>query len=354
MQNGCICCALRDDTLERVSKLAAEKRFDCLLIESAGISEPMSVATRLAHDGDREKLLGSVARLDALVTVVDSVNFLKDYGSGQNLADRPALGGEETDQLNIADLLADQVECANLLVLNKIDLVKECDAARLEGLLKKLNPKAQIIRSSFGNVDLKLLLNTGSFSRAEAEQMPGWFQELQGNHVPETAECDISSFVFRAQRPFHPKRLDRLLSAGFDGVLRSKGTLWVAGLHASGLTWSQAGTAMRIENGSAWLHGSMDLASWPADTPQEYRSAPYGDRRQELVFIGSNLNEARIRERLERALVTDAEFQGGKEEWAMWPNPFLADGATQKKKRKTLKKKAVQKKQSGETGKFAP
>jgi len=322
MQNGCICCTLRGDLIEHVGKLAAEKRFDYLLIESTGISEPMPVATTFVTEHDGKKLLGSVARLDTLVTVVDGINFLKDYGKGQRLNDRPALKAEETDERTISQLLTDQVECANLIVLNKVDLIKERDAARLEAILQKLNPKAKIVRSSFGKVDVKLLLNSCSFDMAEAEQMPGWHQELLGNHVPETLEYGISSFVFRARRPFHPRRLDKMLSMGFDGVLRSKGVLWVAGMHAFSLVWGQAGVDMNLERGPAWLHGSVDPSDWPSDTPQDDKDLPYGDRRQELVFIGRNLKEVRMRKRLERALVTDEEFQLGKEKWAEWPNPF--------------------------------
>eukprot|EP00747_Dinoflagellata_sp_TGD_P149634 gnl/TRDRNA2_/TRDRNA2_177037_c4_seq16.p1 gnl/TRDRNA2_/TRDRNA2_177037_c4~~gnl/TRDRNA2_/TRDRNA2_177037_c4_seq16.p1 ORF type:complete len:445 (-),score=81.21 gnl/TRDRNA2_/TRDRNA2_177037_c4_seq16:119-1453(-) len=349
MQNGCICCTLREDLIENVSKLAAEKRFDYLLIESTGISEPMPVATTFSDEHDAKKLLGSVARLDTLVTVVDAINFLRDYGEGDILTDRPALGAEEGDERTIAHLLIDQVECANLILINKVDLVKEHDAAHLEGLLRKLNPKAKIVRSSYGKVDLKLLLNTSSFDLAEAEQMPGWFQELQGNHVPETLEYNISSFVFRSQRPFHPQRLDKLLSVGFDsdvfdGVIRSKGVLWVAGLHASSLVWNLAGATMGLESGPAWLHGSVDISNWPSDIPQDYKNAPYGDRRQELVFIGRNLNEAKLRKHLQDALVTDAEFKKGKEEWARWPNPYLDFAPMEQKRKASTKRAAFQKK----------
>jgi len=265
------------------------------------------------------------------VTVVDAVNFMKEYRKGHRLCDR-SLGAEETDERSITQLLVDQVECANLIVLNKMDLVKERNATHLEGLLRKLNPKAKIIHSSFGRVDVKLLLNTRSFDMAEAEQMPGWYQELQGNHVPETLEYNISSFVFRAQRPFHPRRLDKLLANGFDGVLRSKGVVWIAGIHESSFMWNQAGDAMGIEDGGAWLHGSEDPSNWPSDTPQEYRSAPYGDRRQELVFIGKNLKAAKVRKHLNQALVTDAEFEMGSEVWAKWSNPFRSAALSDKEK----------------------
>jgi len=333
MQNGCICCTLRGDLIDNVNKLAAENRSDYLLMESTGISEPMPVATTFASDDHGQKLLGNVARLDTLVTVVDAVNFLKDHGESQRLTDKPALGAEASDERNIADLLIDQVECANLLVLNKVDMIKEHDTVRLEGILKKLNPKAQIIRSNFGKVDPKLLLNTSSFNLAEAEQMPGWFQELSGHHVPETLEYNISSFVFRAQRPFHPQRLDRLIRRSFDGVLRSKGIIWVAGIQEACLTWSHAGCSMRIEPGSAWFC-SEDPSRWPSDMPEEYKSTPHGDRRQELVFIGANIQEAKMRAQLEHALLTTTEFESGKDEWAKLPNPFSGVGKEEPPKKK--------------------
>lgn len=322
MQNGCICCTLRGDLIENVNKLAAEKRFDYLLIESTGISEPMPVATTFVAEHEGQQMLGKVARLDTLVTVVDARNFLNDYGTGELLNSRPDLGAEATDQRTIAQLLADQVECANLIVLNKLDLVEPKEAARLEEILRKMNPKAKIIRSKFSKVDPKLLLNTKSFDIHEAEQMPGWFQELQGNHVPETIEYGISSFVFRADKPFHPRRLDKLFESGLDDVLRSKGLLWVAGIHASSLIYNQAGAAVSIESGVEWLHGTVDLENWPPDTPAKFKTALYGDRRQELVFIGKDLKEKELRAKLERALVTDEELQLGPTEWAKWPNPF--------------------------------
>lgn len=393
MQNGCICCTLRLELIENVHKLAAENRFDYLLIESTGISEPMPVATAFAHGehvddkgmvrylptriegkdtlkdrgqgkyevicgayyrvtpvwdnrdeglhanvgdivegevldgwlkvvlkdhGDHVhagKLLSDVTRLDTLVTVVDAANFLKDYEDGKRLRDRPALGAEGTDPRAIPDLLVDQVECANLVVVNKMDLVDQDDAARLETMIRRLNAKAKIVRSSFGEVDLKLLLDTGSFDLADAEKMPGWVQELTGNHVPETLEYNISSFVFRAQRPFHPERMLLLQSSDSDGILRSKGIIWVASSPQQSLIWGQAGVSVRIEAGSLWLHGSIDVSKWPASAREKYESTPYGDRRQEVVFIGRNMNETAIRERLEKAFVTDEEFRSRMAEW---------------------------------------
>lgn len=192
----------------------------------------------------------------------------------------------------------------------------------LEKLFNSLNPKAKTIQAAFAKVDPKLLLNTGSFNMLEAERMPGWFQALSGNHVPETTEYNISSFVFRAERPFHPVRLDKCLSHGFDGLLRSKGLIWVAGSDNFALTWSQAGMSMQIEPGQAW-YGAKDPADWPLDMPDKFKRGPYFDRQQELVFIGTNnMNKAKIEKDLGLALVSDQEFQKGPAVWSTWPNPF--------------------------------
>eukprot|EP00438_Fugacium_kawagutii_P030144 Skav235166 [mRNA] locus=scaffold721:103421:104734:+ [translate_table: standard] len=341
MQNGCICCTLRQDLIENVTKLAEEKRFDYLLIESTGISEPMPVATTFVTEHEGQKMLGSVARLDTLVTMVDAVNFFKDYNRGtEKLRDRPALGAETTDERTISSLLTDQIECANLIVLNKMDLVKDSDAATLQEFLKKLNPKAKIIRSTFGKVDLKLLLNTKSFDMEEAERMPGWLQELLGNHVPETEEYGISSLVFRSQKPFHPTRLNKLLRQGLNGLLRSKGLIWVAGLHNHCLVWHQAGENLNIEDGTPWMIGNVDLDDWPEEL-ESYKKSTYGDRRQELVLIGQNLDKEALRKRLEEALVTEEEFQLGPQVWAKWPNSFKPQKAVMNKSRRKRLAKAV-------------
>jgi G3E family GTPase len=199
------------------------------------------------------------------------------------------------------------VECANLLVLNKMDLIATDDAARLEEILRKLNPKARIVRSIFGKIDPKLLLNTGSFDLKEAERMPGWVQELTGNHVPETLEYNISSFIFRAKRPFHPQRLLLLQSDGSDGILRSKGMIWVADSPEQALVWGQAGVSVRIEAGPLWVHQSMDVSQWPPIIRDR--------RRQEVVFIGIGMDEVAIRQRLEKAFVTDEENKSNMREW---------------------------------------
>lgn len=258
-------------------------------------------------------MLGQVARLDTLVTLVDGKNFFETYGTTERLVDRPQLGAENGDQRNIATLLADQVECANVIVINKVDLLQEEEILQLEALLKKMNPKAELVRSSYGKIDLKLALNTHRFDFAEVQKMPGWLQELQGGHTPETEEYNISSLVFRSDKPFHPDRLEQLMFEGFDDLLRSKGLLWVAGRDHAALVWGQAGGAVTLEAG-AWAHGSVPPEQWPPHL-EKYKTRPYGDKRTELVFISRDLDKEALRKRLENALVTDEEFQLGPKGW---------------------------------------
>ncbi|CAJ1458525.1 unnamed protein product [Effrenium voratum] len=321
MQNGCICCTLRDDLIEHVTKLAEEKRFDYLLIESTGISEPMPVAATFVADIEGKAMLGKVARLDTLMTVVDGKNFFETYGTTERLVDRPELGAENGDQRSIATLLADQVECANVIVVNKVDLLQEEEIVQLEALLRKMNPKAELVRSSYGKIDLKHALNTHKCDFDELEKMPGWLQELRGDHVPETEEYNISSLVFRSDKPFHPDRLNHLMAEGFDDLLRSKGLLWVAGGDHAALVWGQAGGAVSLEAG-AWLHGNVDPAQWPPHL-EKYKNRPYGDKRTELVFISRDLDKVALRTRLENALLTDEEYQLGPKGW----EKFFAEAA---------------------------
>jgi len=376
MQNGCICCTLRGDLIDNVTKLANEKKFDYLLIESTGISEPMPIATTFEAEFDGKKLLGNVARLDTLVTVVDGINFMKEYCEGKKLADKNMAAGDG-DARTISHLLTDQVECANVIILNKVGDMEEADKGRLDGLLKKMNPKATILHSEYSKVDLKSILNTRLFDMEEAQRMPGWVQELQGNHTPESLEYNISSFVYRSLKPFHPQRLNHIC---LEHVDRSKGVLWVAGLEFS-LHWSQAGRSLSVDHGAPWIVAQQEQASieafeeFDADRkgyltqddlakvlgpeegeklfvrhvgnggaekidmegfrklaesitgsrmPERYRNCPHGDRRIEMVFIGREMNEANLRDCLDKALVTEEEFALGKEEWVKWPNPFAS------------------------------
>jgi len=319
LHNGCICCTLREDLIESVKTLALERRFDYLLIESTGISEPMPVATTFAAaDAHGVAMLGGVAHLDTLVTVVDCLNFLKDYSSNEKAVDRHELGAEQTDERTIVDLLVDQVEIANVLVLNKKDLVSSKELQGLKSILKKLNPGAQLIESEFGSVEPKLLMNTRSFDIETVSLLPGWVAELQGrgsSHKPETEEYGISSFIYRRLRPFHPDRLDCLLERGtFLGVLRSKGFLWLASQHDTSLEWSQAGSIMNLTSGFLWQ--ALQLPRMTGGASQE--SDLHVGRRQELVFIGIDMQEDEICKALDEALLTDDEFAMGPVSWSAW------------------------------------
>ena len=236
MTNGCICCTLRDDLLVEVARLAAEQRFDYLLIESTGIGEPMPVAATFSFVQEDGATLDDVARLDTMMTVIDASNFLREVRLSEDLADRQ-LQVAESDDRCIADLLIDQVEFANVLVLNKSDLVTPAALGELESVLRRLNPDAIQIRTSHGQVPFELVFNTKLYSVERAEDMPGWQRELAGTHVPETIEYGVTSFVYRALRPFHPRRLLRAIEAGFDGVLRSKGFFWLASRHEVAGEW---------------------------------------------------------------------------------------------------------------------
>eukprot|EP00931_Biecheleriopsis_adriatica_P091443 TRINITY_DN6532_c1_g1_i1.p1 TRINITY_DN6532_c1_g1~~TRINITY_DN6532_c1_g1_i1.p1 ORF type:complete len:693 (+),score=131.50 TRINITY_DN6532_c1_g1_i1:78-2156(+) len=321
LHNGCICCTLREDMIDSIRALALERRFDYLLVESTGISEPMPVAVTFeARDEKGKPMLGGVARLDTMVTVIDCLNFLKDYDSEELAIERKELGAEEKDDRHIVKLLIEQVEFANIFILNKTDLVTSEELNRLEGILKLLNPGARIIKSQFCAVSPKLLLNTNSFDMESARLSPGWAAELEGrgqNHKPESEEYGISSFVYRKDRPFHPERLDRMLLDGAPliGVLRSKGLVWSASDHSASLLWSQAGVTMALSPGGQW--SSEPRSQWPAWL-EASGSTKFENRRQEIVFIGQDMQETDIRRALDAILVTEEEFNQGPQLWENW------------------------------------
>jgi G3E family GTPase len=325
MSNGCICCTLREDLLVEVAKLAEERRFDYLLIESSGISEPMPVAATFSFADDDGRSLNQVARLDSMVTVVDSEKFLEDMDSYDDLVDRN-LGLSEEDTRNVADLLVDQVEFANVLVLNKSDRLSETDMQRLSALLRKINPAAKQIPTSFGKISPREILNTRGFNEEEASKMAGWLEELQGRHTPETEEYGISSFVYRSRRPFHPERLWNQLGETFEGVLRAKGFFWLASKHNIIGVYSQAGNCVNTEPQRYW-YAAIDRAEWP-DDPAIRQSIeglwqhPYGDRMQELVFIGIEMDREAIEDALNACLLTDEEYAAGPDAWRAYSDPF--------------------------------
>jgi G3E family GTPase len=325
MSNGCICCTLREDLLLEVSKLAKEGRFDYLLIESTGISEPLPVAETFTFEDEDGSSLSEVARLDTMVTVVDAFNWLRDWDEAQTLKERgEALN--DTDERTVTDLLIEQVEFANVLVLNKTDLVTENELGRLEGILHHLNPEARILRSSWGEVALEDVMGTGLFDFDQAAQAPGWLAELCGEHTPETEEYGIGNFVYRARRPFHPERFQQALQGDFRGVIRSKGHFWLATRMDQAGSWAQASRVARFDQAGFWW-AAVSKAQWP-DTSEftaylhDIWNEPFGDRRQEIVFIGQNMNREKIEAQLNAALLTDEEMRLGETAWRRFPDPF--------------------------------
>ncbi|MEV1077442.1 GTP-binding protein [Streptomyces sp. NPDC050211] len=302
MTNGCICCTLRDDLLEEVDRLAREGRFDYLLIESSGISEPMPVAATFAFARDDGATLGDLARLDTMVTVVDAANFLPELAGGDELVER-GLDQYEDDERTVSDLLMDQVEFADVIVVNKLDLVDTATADRLRATLARLNPAARIVPAEHGRVDVREVLGTGLFDLERAQQAPGWVRELNGDHVPETEEYGISSTVFRAELPFHPDRLwtfvsEQLDSGVFGEVLRSKGFFTLASRPQVTGLWSQAGAVARFE---------------PSTARDE--EAPYA---QELVFIGTELQAEPLRAALSACLMRAGETPPATDPFPAW------------------------------------
>ena len=329
MSNGCICCTLREDLLIEIERLAHEGKYDYLVIESTGISEPLPVAETFTFADEDGKSLSAISRLDTMVTVVDAFNFLKDYDEAKMLNEVGESLGDE-DERSVADLLVEQVEFADILLISKTDLVSETELARLQGVLRTLNPDASQLLMQHGDVPLDQVLNTGRFSFEKAQQAPGWLKEMRGEHVPETEEFGISSFTYEARRPFHPQKFyDFLHSKTIAGkLIRSKGFFWLATRPQLAGSWSQAGGMARY--GAAGLFWkAVPEAQWPTDP--EYLEAikaqwvePFGDMRQELVFIGQGLDKNDIITRLNDCLLSDKELLAGREEWAALPDPFPA------------------------------
>jgi G3E family GTPase len=327
MSNGCICCTLREDLLIEVAELASSGRFDYLLIESTGISEPLPVAVTFAFEDVDGVSLAEVARLDTMVSVVDASMFLNELAEEDLLADRRLEAAPEDDRA-LSNLLIDQVEFADVLVINKTDLAGDAATGRVEAALRVLNPTARQLRATFGRVDPRDILDTGSFDIEAAALLPGWLRELDGfTHVPETEEYGISSFVYRARRPFHPGRLAAALD-GLDGILRSKGAVWLATRPEICGTWSQAGPWLRMEPAGWWL-ADTPTDAWDLDDQERASLARIwiddcGDRRQEIVFIAQDLDTDAVRARLDPALLTDDEFATGPQGWRSLPDPLPA------------------------------
>lgn len=327
MSNGCICCTLREDLLLEVSRLAREGRFDQLVIESTGISEPLPVAETFTFEEENRESLSAVARLDTLVTVVDGYNFLRDYRSRDSLQQRGESLGEQ-DRRSVVDLLIDQIEFCDVLVLNKTDLIDEQQRGQLVAILRSLNPRARIEVARFGQIALEKVLNTGLFDFDAAAEAPGWLQELRGSHVPETEEYGISHFVWRARRPFHPQRFWEFFSGELPGIVRSKGFFWLASRPDFAGNWSQAGGVSHQGLAGRWW-AAVPPERWPEDEDlrlsimQNWQEGS-GDARQELVFIGMQMDEAALRRQLDAALLTDKEMALGPQGWQFFSDPVPA------------------------------
>jgi len=325
MSNGCICCTLRDDLLKAVSRLARERKFDYLVIESTGISEPLPVAQTFTFEDEDGRSLSKLSHLDTMVTVVDASTFRHEFHGDDDLADRQ-MGLSDDDERSIADLLTDQVEFADVILVNKCDLVDEEELRHVEAMIRSLNAEAKIIRTTNAEVDLGEIIGTGRFDMERSMASPQWIKELNNEHTPETEEYGISSFVYRARRPFHPKRLHDMVTGGFLKTTRSKGFCWLATKHDFAALWSQAGGSFRIEPAGRWW-AVAPRERWPEDAEsrawiESKWEKPHGDRRQEIVMIGVKLDEAYTRSLLDGCLLTDEEFETGPEVWDSWADPF--------------------------------
>jgi G3E family GTPase len=327
MSNGCICCTLREDLLLEVTKLAKEGRFDYLVIESTGISEPLPIAETFTFSDEEGISLSDVATLDTMVTVVDAVNFLKDYEEASSLQEAGESLGDE-DERSVSDLLVDQVEFADVILISKTDLVDTSDIARLTAILKTLNTHARISPVTQGEVDIDTVLNTGLFNFERAQSAPGWLKEMRGEHITESEEYGISSFSFLARRPFHPEKFFHFLhdTEKFGKLIRSKGYFWLATRPLFSGQWNQAGGIAHY-GFAAMFWKSVPKKDWPTDEEslsaiQKQWVEPFGDMRQELVFIGQQLDQVAMTRALNECLLSDDELLKGQNYWATLSDPF--------------------------------
>ena len=303
MSNGCICCTLREDLLIEIKNLAKMNSFDSILIESTGISEPLSVAETFAFEDEEGNSLSNFARLDACITVIDGVNFLNEFCASELLFTKET-GLDSSDERNISDLLASQVEFANIILINKIDLITKDEQNELIAIIKKLNGKAKVLTAVKGNVPLSEILDTNLFDMNEAGQNPNWLHEERESHLPESQEYGISSFVYKATKPFHPKRFWKFISNDTDGIIRSKGFIWMANSPYSIDFWSQAGSSCSLE---------------------QYGLAEEESKYQEIVFIGQNIDHNLVNKKLDTCLLSNEEMNIPVEKWPELFESFILD-----------------------------
>ena len=327
MSNGCICCTLREDLLVEVGKLAKDGRFDYLVIESTGISEPLPVAETFTFADENGVSLGDIATLDTMVTVVDAVNFLNDYEQANDLQDTGESLGED-DERSVADLLVDQVEFADVILISKTDLITNDELNKLTAILNTLNTQANIIAISNGHININEVLNTGLFNFERAQQAPGWLKEMRGEHIPETEEYGISSFNYTARRPFDPEKFYNFLHSTeqFGKLIRSKGYFWLATRPLFCAQWSQAGGIAHYGFAGMFFK-AIPQKDWPtepellADINNKWVE-PFGDMRQELVFIGQSLNKQAMIKALDDCLLPEDAVLKGKDFWRTYNDPF--------------------------------
>lgn len=325
MSNGCICCTLREDLLIEVGKLAMENRFDYLLIESTGISEPLPVAETFVFTNEYGSALSQLARLDTMVTTVDAAAFLDDFDTSDTLQARD-LGADSEDERTIADLLVEQVEFADTIIVNKVDLVSPEEQQRLVAILAGLNPSAHIVSTTFGQVELDEVLDTHRFDFDHAAEAAGWMATMRGDETPESDEYGVTSFTWRSRLPFHPERLHQRLQQSWTNVLRMKGYSWIASRPANTWEISKAGRITDYRPIGYWW-SAVDKGRWPTDAQsiaeiEALMEEPFGDRRQEIVVIGIDIDEAAIVTDLEACLLTPDELQLGPSDWRAFPDPF--------------------------------
>lgn len=327
MSNGCICCTLREDLLLEVNKLAKDGKFDYLVIESTGISEPLPVAETFTFEDEDGVSLSEVAKLDTMVTVVDSVNFLKDYDEAKYLQDTGESLGED-DERSVADLLVDQIEFADVILISKTDLASKEEIKKVIGIIKSLNTSAKIFPIANGEIEVDEILDTNLFDFVKARQAPGWLKEMRGEHIPETEEYGISSFSYVARRPFYPDKFYNFLhgTKQYGKLIRSKGYFWLGSRLEYAGQWSQAGGIARYGfAGMFWKATPKD--NWPTDkeslsTIMSQWEEPFGDMRQELVFIGQGLDKEQVTKALDECLLSDSDLLQGRAHWATFDDPF--------------------------------
>jgi len=324
MSNGCICCTLREDLLKEVENLAKEGKFDYILIESTGVAEPVPVAQTFSYVDEENGIdLTKYTRLDTMVTVVDGFRFWIDFASGDLLIDRKEAVSDEDDR-SVVDLLIDQIEFADVIILNKTDKLDDQEKSRLRAMITRLNPVAKLIESQFGKIDPKEILNTGLFDFDEASRHAGWVKELEKPyHVPETDEYGIRSFVYRSQLPFHPERLTDWMNDFPEEVIRSKGNLWLATRNDYAISFSQAGPSVMVDFAGTWVATASqeEQEFFFQENPdlKERFHPEYGDRMTEIVFIGMDMDQSVLASSLDQCLLTGDELAM---DWVSFPDPF--------------------------------